>query len=100
MSLFPWNSQLIECLSKRPKCKLRITVFHGKNWKTGNIALNWQGGIDKRMTLEDGETDEFLILKLKRSLNIFARKYTKQPRIGDFWGNRHSEVENGCNTSE
>ena len=44
------------------------------------------------MTFEDGETDEFLILKSKRSLNTFARKYTTQPRIGDFEGNRHSEV--------
>ena len=35
------------------------------------------------MTLEDGETDEFLMFKLKMSLNTFARKYTKQPRTGD-----------------
>ena len=33
------------------------------------------------MTLEDGETDEFLLLKLKNSLNSFSRKYVKQPRI-------------------
>ena len=36
------------------------------------------------MTLEDSETDEFLNLKLERSLDTFARKYTKQPRIEDF----------------
>ena len=34
--------------------------------------LNGQGRIDKRMTLEDSQTDEVLILKLKRSLNNFA----------------------------
>ena len=34
--------------------------------------LNGQGRIDKRMTLEDSLTDEFLILKLKKSLNTFA----------------------------
>ena len=62
--------------------------------------LDWQGGIDKRMTLEDRETDGFLNLKLKKSLDTFARKYTKQLRIEDFWGNMHSEVQNGCNTSE
>ena len=62
--------------------------------------LDWQGGMDKCMTLEDGERVEFLILKLKRSWNTFSRKYTKEPRIGDFWGNRHSEVQNSCNTSE
>ena len=44
------------------------------------------------MTLGDGETDEFLILKLKCSLGSFARKRTKQHRIGDFGGSRHSEV--------
>ena len=80
--------------------KPRITVFDRKSAKTGNILLDCQGGIDKRMTLEDGETDEFLILKLRRSLNTFAQKYMKQPRIGDFRGNRHSEVQNGCKTSE
>ena len=58
-SLFPQGRNV------RPK--LRITVFHRKSWKTGNIMLDWQGGIEKRMTLEDGETDEFLLVKSKKS---------------------------------
>ena len=52
------------------------------------------------MNLENCETDECLISKLKRSLNTFAQKYTKQPRFGDFEGSRHLEVQNGCNISE
>ena len=42
--------------------------------------LNWQGGIDECMTLEDGERDEFLILKLKTSWNT-KENTPKNPRL-------------------
>ena len=44
--------------------------------------LNWQGGIDECMTLEDGERDEFLILELKRSWNTYQENTPKNPELG------------------
>ena len=38
------------------------------------MMLDWQEGIDKRMTLKDGEIDEFLNFKLKKVIKYFCPK--------------------------
>ena len=43
--------------------------------------LDWQEGIHECMTLEDGEKDEFLILKLKRSWNTYQENTPKSPGL-------------------
>ena len=74
VSLFSLDRHLIVRLLKRPKL-IEDNCISQKELKTGNIMQDWQGGIDNRITLEDGVTNKFLNnFKITKVIKYFCPK--------------------------